>query len=634
MIKRALKKLRSNKIPLYFGLSIVLIISLALLSLYIETLTPQHRIKAQKINTLYNILSDLENNLIRISAENIPRDVLSEETDSVEFIFNELLPPSLTKDKSKVDHEDLSNHEKTLFYTQKLVERIVKHIKLIQYKNITTDTTEHYFAYESFFDPETGEIKKGISEKERRVKIIKPNYRLIIENTNIDVRKTKNQLTTLLSYYNQLAKNEVRYLVITSICFAISCLFCIYVLFLFLNRNFHKPLEAFSQLKKSTVSQKYQLISLALKNEFEDIRVIINNLLTDMNNAVSYTEEFSLKKLDENNDKFSVYLNSKSPLPRALKKMSKNLKEIAIQEERRKWVIESTAKFSGILNKASSDLDHNYDKIINEIVSYSGSLQGALFIIETNEQKEEILELKSVFAYDRNKRKKNTIRKGEGIVGQCWEEKKEVYIDDIPEDHIGIKSGLGKAKPNALLVFPILEGDKLYGVIELASFKTFEEHHLEFVKNVSEIFATSLSSAETNRKTQLLLKESQQLAEKMREQEEQTKKNLEALKATQEEVEKRELIKENQIDALKRTLKEKDNTFKSEKENLSNRIAELERDLKLSLEDNDKIRNLQSELSQTKEQSEQELLDLQETIKIKDMRIEKLRNKLQKNTNE
>ncbi len=634
MIKRALKRLRSNKIPVYFGLTIVLIISLALLSLYIETLTPQHRVKAQKISMLYNILSDLENNLLRVTPDYIPRDILSEDTDSIEFIFNELLPARVKKDKKEIALEDLPPYEKTFLYTQKLIEKIIFNSRQIQFKNISTDTTETYYVYEPFIDSQTGEMTKGFSQKTRKLKILKPHFQLIITNTNTDIRKTKTQLSSILSHFNRLAKNEVRYLVITSIFFAIACLFCIYLLYLFLNRNFNLPLNAFSVLKKKHIQEKYPLITTPLKNEFEEIRAAVNTLLTEMNNAVSYIEQFSLKKLDANNEKFSTYLNSDSPLPKALKKMSKNLKEIALQEERRNWIIEGTSKFSSILNKASSDLDHNYDKIINEIVNYSGSLQGALFIVERDQNEEEILELKSVFAYDRNKRKKTFIRKGEGIIGQCWDEKKEVFIDNIPEDHLGIKSGLGKAKPNSLVVFPILEGEKLYGIIELASFKVFKEYHLEFIKNVCESLATSLASAENNRKTQLLLLESQDLTKKMREQEEQTKKNLEALKTTQEEIEKRELIKENLIEALKRSLKEKENSFNTEKNNLSDRISELERELKLSLEDNDKIRNLQTELSETKEQSEQALLDLQETLKIKDMRIEKLRNKLQKNANE
>jgi transcriptional regulator with PAS, ATPase and Fis domain len=88
------------------------------------------------------------------------------------------------------------------------------------------------------------------------------------------------------------------------------------------------------------------------------------------------------------------------------------------------------------------------------------------------------------------------------------------------------------------LVMPLLMNEVVYGVVEVASFKTLEEYQIEFVRSISANIAATLATVKTNERTRTLLEESQLIAEQMRAQEEEMRQNMEELAATQEEMER------------------------------------------------------------------------------------------------
>jgi len=86
---------------------------------------------------------------------------------------------------------------------------------------------------------------------------------------------------------------------------------------------------------------------------------------------------------------------------------------------------------------------------------------------------------------------------GESLPGQVAKNKTILNISNIPENYINIFSGLGKSSPKYMLFIPILYNNKTIGVIELASFKSFN-------KNTEQIF-TELSGI-MGEKINMLLK--------------------------------------------------------------------------------------------------------------------------------
>jgi len=149
--------------------------------------------------------------------------------------------------------------------------------------------------------------------------------------------------------------------------------------------------------------------------------------------------------------------------------------------------------------------------------------------------------MKACYAYDRKKYISKKIRPGEGLVGTCYLEGEPIYMTNVPNNYITITSGLGDANPRAMLICPLKVNDRIFGVIELASFKPFEPHQLDFVQKVSESIAATISTVNVNIRTNRLLEQTKLQAEEMVNTEEELRQNMEEMQATQEESRRREI---------------------------------------------------------------------------------------------
>jgi GAF domain-containing protein len=129
---------------------------------------------------------------------------------------------------------------------------------------------------------------------------------------------------------------------------------------------------------------------------------------------------------------------------------------------------------------------------------------------------------------------------GEGLLGQAYLEKDTIYLTDIPAGYLQITSGLGEANPACLLIVPLKTQDSVEGVLEIASFREFEDHEIAFVEKLAESIAAAIASVRINERTQNLLQEARQQAEELRSQEEEMRQNMEELVATQEEMKRKE----------------------------------------------------------------------------------------------
>ena len=104
----------------------------------------------------------------------------------------------------------------------------------------------------------------------------------------------------------------------------------------------------------------------------------------------------------------------------------------------------------------------------------------------------------------------------------------------LPDDYMEIRSGLGTASPNSLLVVPLKVEEDIIGVIEIASFNILQEYEIEFVEKVSENISSILFTSLTGRRTQELLEKLQKQAEEKAVQEEEIRQNIEELEMLRE----------------------------------------------------------------------------------------------------
>ncbi|MEQ9438352.1 MAG: GAF domain-containing protein [Cyclobacteriaceae bacterium] len=140
-----------------------------------------------------------------------------------------------------------------------------------------------------------------------------------------------------------------------------------------------------------------------------------------------------------------------------------------------------------------SDTEEVFRQALSEVCHALEASQAAAFkVIEDDEQK--LIELFASFAYHVPEGEQVTFRFGEGIAGQVAKEGKVANIDAVPEGYVQILSGLGRATPNHLLVVPIKEEEQVTGVIELASFKPFDNSQVFALENYFGKLALKLSN--------------------------------------------------------------------------------------------------------------------------------------------
>ncbi|MEJ2003491.1 MAG: GAF domain-containing protein [Cyclobacteriaceae bacterium] len=222
-------------------------------------------------------------------------------------------------------------------------------------------------------------------------------------------------------------------------------------------------------------------------------------------------------------------------LGESLLNMRKSLSEAAIREQKEKFVNVGMASVAELLRNHVDSLDILSDKVIEKLVSYLKANQGGFFIIE-EERGNTFLELKACRAYERKKFMDRRIQIGEGLLGQAVLEKEITLMTEVPDGYLNITSGLGIASPDNLIIVPLKSNEEVIGVIELASFKEFDDTDIEFLEKVSESIASTVISAKTNQKTKELLESSRQMTEEMQAQEEEMRQNMEEMQATQEEM--------------------------------------------------------------------------------------------------
>ena len=84
-----------------------------------------------------------------------------------------------------------------------------------------------------------------------------------------------------------------------------------------------------------------------------------------------------------------------------------------------------------------------------------------------------------------------------------------------------------------------LRGDQVLGVIELASFQPFTQIQQDFLNQIAEMIATSVNTISVNTKTEVLLKQSQELTEQLRERSAELENRQKALQASNAELEEK-----------------------------------------------------------------------------------------------
>lgn len=359
--------------------------------------------------------------------------------------------------------------------------------------------------------------------------------------------------------YRQVMQTANRMLYI-SLAVGIMALLVIVIILIFISNSLTKPIVGITNSLKRMANgeiSKDLILNINSNDEIEEMAEAFNRSIDGLNKKTSFALDIGNGQLESDLE----LLSEKDILGNALIDMRNSLKQAKLDEDRRKeedrkraWANEGFAKFADILRHDNDDIQLLADNIVKNVVKYLEANQAAMFILNEEERGEKYFELISAYAWDRKKYLNKRVDLKEGLVGACALEKETIQLTEIPDDYVEITSGLGKATPRFVVLVPLKHEDTVLGVIEMASFKVFEQHEVEFLERIAESIASTLLSVRINTKTKMLLEQSQQQAEEMQAQEEEMRQNMEELQATQEEMERKRVEQERIQQELRQEL--------------------------------------------------------------------------------
>jgi len=203
--------------------------------------------------------------------------------------------------------------------------------------------------------------------------------------------------------------------------------------------------------------------------------------------------------------------------------------ELRLQEQ--SWIETSAVKFGEIVQK-SDKLQTFAQNLISKLTPFLRGEHGVMYILNEETKRYQLL---GSYGYTERKNVSNSFAPGESLIGQCVLENNTIRLTNVPDDYIKISSGLGEASPQEILTIPIGFQGKVLAVIEIASFKRFTHLQETLLEKLTPIIGLGLENLMRSIRTEELLQETQNQAEKLQAQGEDLRRtNIAMEKKTQE----------------------------------------------------------------------------------------------------
>ena len=237
--------------------------------------------------------------------------------------------------------------------------------------------------------------------------------------------------------------------------------------------------------------------------------------------------------------------------------MIDNLRLTTDRNTEQDWLKTNLAKFTNML-QGQRDLTTVGRLLLSELTPLVNAHQGVIYQMGSEETQG--LSLLSAYADDGANGHRQSLRLGEGLIGQCAVDKRRMLITEMPETAVPISSALFKVAPRNNIVLPVLFESQVKAVIELASIHEFTALQTMFLEQLTTSIGIVLNSIEATMQTEGLLKQSQQLAGELQAQQRELQQTNEQLEQKAQQLAERnvEVERKNQeIEQARRALEEK-----------------------------------------------------------------------------
>lgn len=252
----------------------------------------------------------------------------------------------------------------------------------------------------------------------------------------------------------------------------------------------------------------------------------------DLCREVIVSEALSLDARQNTKDEMGMVLTAvlgmseaQVTLDRAFAGMTASLRANRDDEAKRDHVKSGLYELNKILRG-----DHTIAELADGALSFIAAFLGSgVGIMYQYDDETGMLQPISCYAVSKSDRLTRGFRLGEGLAGQAALERKMIQLDSIPPDYLPIASALGTSDALRVVIVPIMHNDILTGVLELGSFKQFDDDDIDFLMQSLEGVAIAIKVNRSRQLVNELLEQTQAQAEELRVQQEELQQTNEEL---------------------------------------------------------------------------------------------------------
>jgi HAMP domain-containing protein/CheY-like chemotaxis protein/signal transduction histidine kinase len=193
--------------------------------------------------------------------------------------------------------------------------------------------------------------------------------------------------------------------------------------------------------------------------------------------------------------------------------MISNLRETTERNREQDWLKTNLARFTGML-QGQRDLNTVGKMLLSELAPLVNAQQGSIYHNNLGDNNGELMVL-ATYAQASSIQVSETVRLGEGLVGECALQNRRILLTEVPVDYVRISSSLGESNKLSVVVLPVLYENQTKAVIELASLQPFTPVNLNFLDQLALGIGAVFNTIEATMRTEGLLKQSQQLTSEL-----------------------------------------------------------------------------------------------------------------------
>ncbi|WP_342476358.1 response regulator [Paenibacillus sp. FSL H7-0350] len=205
-------------------------------------------------------------------------------------------------------------------------------------------------------------------------------------------------------------------------------------------------------------------------------------------------------------------------------------RELRLRAEEQAWINTQVSEMA-LLLQGSVQLKTASRVFIRRLATAVGGSYGAIYLKQGSQ-----LGFAAGYAFDDAARQQESIPLGSGLVGQCALDEQMIVLQDLPENYIKVRSGLGEAAPSSLIIVPIKHEQEVVAVMELAALSPFSSKEMQLIERTGQNMGVMMNTLADVARIEELLNETQQQKDELEAQTEELLAQTQELEAQTEEL--------------------------------------------------------------------------------------------------